>query len=186
MTTNILTSIHGNRIGLDANDNLVMRSKADGRDYVVLKNPTSDATSPIVHLTGSAITLTAAAHAGKTLVVDDATAQTLTLPAATGTGNRYNFILGATKTGSQIVKVANGTDAFNGFSQAISDDGTGGPVKGFIASAGSDDTITLNGTTTGGYVGDEISVQDIGAGVFHVKVEGKATGTEATPFSATV
>jgi hypothetical protein len=59
-------------------------------------------------------------------------------------------------------------------------------VKGFIASAGSDDTITWNGTTTGGYVGDMIEIEDIASGLFQVKVLGKATGTEATPFSAAV
>ena len=84
-----------------------------------------------------------------------------------------------------VVKVANTTDAFNGFSIIISDD-AGGPAKGFIASAGSDDTITMDGSTTGGYVGDVIEVEDIASGLFQVYVLGKASGTEATPFSATV
>lgn len=185
MTANIQVELHGSRIGLDASNNLVLQGP-DGKTYIALKAPTSDVSSPIVHLTGSALTLTAAAHAGKQLIIDDATAQTLTLPAATGTGNNYSFILGATKTGSQIIKVANSSDAFQGFSMAISDDGTGGPVKGFTAVAGTDDTITLNDTTTGGFIGDVVSVRDIGLNKFQVDVRGKATGTEATPFSATV
>jgi hypothetical protein len=101
-------------------------------------------------------------------------------------GAKYRFVVKTTVTSNgYIIKVANTTDAFFGFSNIISDD-AGGPAKGFIASAASDDTITLNGTTSGGYAGDEVEVEDIAAGVFRVWVMGKATGTEATPFSATV
>jgi hypothetical protein len=125
-------------------------------------------------------------HNNKTVTVSAAAGLTLTLPKSTGSGWRARIVLLTTVTSNNvIVKVANTTDAFNGFSNIISDD-AGGPAKGFIASAGSDDTITLNGTTTGGYVGDIIEVEDVAAGLFQVKVMGKATGTEATPFSATV
>ena len=106
-------------------------------------------------------------------------------PAATGSGWRARFVLGATVTSnSTVIKVANSTDAFVGFSQVVSDNAAA--VLGYIASAGTDDTVTLNGTTTGGYIGDIIEVEDIAAGTFLVQIAGKATGTEATPFSATV
>lgn len=183
MTAAIQVSLHGSRIGLDASNNLVLQGP-DGKLYIAVKAPTSDASSPLVHLTGATVTITAALHAGKTLIIDDATAQAVTLPAASGTGNVYNFILGATKTGNQTIKVANSSDAFQGFSMIVSDDPA--TVKGFIAAAASDDTVTLNGTTTGGYVGDTVTLRDIGLNKFQVDVRGKATGTEATPFSATV
>lgn len=184
MTTPILVSLHGKKIGLDVNNNLVLEGP-DGKPYMALKAPISDVSTKLVPLTGSAITLTAALHANKVLPISDATAQTLTLPAATGSGDIYTFILMATKTGSQIIKVANSTDVMQGHAMQVSDDGTGGPVKGWICAA-SDDTITLNGTTLGGYLGDKITIQDIAAGKFQVGITGKDTGTEATPFSATV
>jgi hypothetical protein len=54
------------------------------------------------------------------------------------------------------------------------------------ATAASSDTITLNGTTTGGIIGDHIEIIDMIAGTFGVSVFTAATGSEATPFSATV
>jgi hypothetical protein len=58
-------------------------------------------------------------------------------------------------------------------------------VLGYRTAADSD-TITLNGTTTGGLKGDIIRIVDVAANLFSVTVMSAATGTEATPFSATV
>lgn len=123
---------------------------------------------------------------GQYVVIDAAAGLTCTLPTATGSGNVYRFFIKTTVTSNNVViQVNNSTDAFAGFNNVISDD-AGGPAKGFIASAGSDDTITLNGTTKGGYAGDFIEIVDIASGLFAVQIYGKATGTEATPFSAAV
>src|SRR5437868_15459717 len=82
----------------------------------------------------AALTLTGEQHDGRTLVLDNAAGATITLPAAKGTGNRFRFIVKTTVTSNgYIVKVANTTDAFIGFSNVVSDD-AGGPSKGFIAS----------------------------------------------------
>ena len=125
-------------------------------------------------------------NSGQTIIIDAAAGLTCTLPTATGSGNVYRFLLKTTVTSNNVVvQVNNSTDAFVGFNNVISDD-AGGPAKGFIASAASDDTITLNGTTKGGYAGDFIEVLDIASGLFSVQIYGKATGTEATPFSAAV
>ena len=52
--------------------------------------------------------------------------------------------------------------------------------------AATSDTITMNGTTTGGILGAQVEIQDVASGVFSVVVRSAATGTEATPFSAAV
>ena len=146
----------------------------------------AEANNGLVTNTTATLTVTAALHAGKVVVLNRAAGIAVTLPAAAGTGNVYRFINQTTiSSNSTTIKVANASDAFIGFSNVISDD-AGGPAKGFIASAGTDDTITLNGTTTGGYAGDYVEIRDIATNVFSVQVYGKATGTEATPFSATV
>lgn len=125
-------------------------------------------------------------HNGKTVTFSAAAGLAITLPTATGSGWRVKLVnLTTITSNTTTIKVNNTTDAINGFSNIISDD-AGGPAKGFIAAAGSDDTITFNGTTTGGYVGDIVEIEDVASGLFQVKVMGKATGTEATPFSATV
>ena len=62
----------------------------------------------------------------------------------------------------------------------------GNTVVGFEAD-GTDDTITLDGTTTGGAaIGDYIELMDIAANQYVVRGNLTATGTEATPFSASV
>jgi len=51
----------------------------------------------------------------------------------------------------------------------------------------SDDTVTLNGTTTGGVdIGDWIEFEDITATAWAVRGFITQSGTEATPFSDTV
>lgn len=140
----------------------------------------------IVNATASTLAVTSAIHAGKTVTLNRAAGIAVTLPAASGSGDKYRFVVGTTVTSnSTTIKVANSSDAVQGFSMVVSDD-AGGPVKGFIASAGTDDTVTFNGTTTGGYIGDVAEFEDVAANVWEVTVRGKATGTEATPFSATV
>lgn len=134
---------------------------------------------------GSALTVTAALHAGRIVQLDTAAGTTCTLPAATGTGNIYTFATTLLATSnSHIVKVANATDVMTGALMTVDNaDGTC-TVFGTVAAS---DTITLNRTTTGSVkIGERFHVQDIKTGYFSVWGFVIATGTEATPFSATV
>jgi hypothetical protein len=138
-----------------------------------------------VDVTTSTLTATVASHAGRVVTLSRAAGVAVTLPAASGSGAKFQFLVKTTvTTPSTTIKVANSSDAFIGFSNIVSDDPAA--CKGFIAAALSDDTVTLNGTTTGGYAGDLVTLEDVAANVWAVRVFGKATGTEATPFSATV
>jgi hypothetical protein len=133
---------------------------------------------------GATLTCTADTHAGRTIVISAVAGCAVTLPAATGTGSVYRFIIGATITSnSTTIKVANTTDVMSGRAFVISDGAAA--VLGYATGATSD-TITLNGTTLGGLIGDHIEIIDAIAGTFAVRVFTAATGTEATPFSATV
>jgi len=137
-----------------------------------------------VSATGATLTCTKDAHAGRTIVISAVAGCAVTLPAATGTGSVYRFIIGATITSnSTTIKVANSTDVMSGRAFVISDGAAA--VLGYATGATSD-TITLNGTTLGGLIGDHIEIIDAIAGTFAVRVFTAATGTEATPFSATV
>ena len=141
------------------------------------------ATTPVA-VTGATLTVTPDVHAGRTTVISAAAGCAVTLPAATGTGSVYRFIIGASITSNTTtIKVANATDVMTGRAFVISDNSAA--VLGY-ATASTDDTITLNGTTLGGLIGDHIEIIDIIAGKFGVRVFTAATGTEATPFSATV
>lgn len=170
----ILTSLHGERIGLSKNDDLVINGK------VAVPSPAGR----IVDLSASSLTATRDLHEGRTVILNRAAGSTVTLPAATGTGSKYRFVVVTTVTSNgYIIKVANATDVMAGRAFVCQDGGD--TVVGFEAGA-SDDTITLNGTTTGGLKGDVVEVEDVASGLYFVKVRTSATGTEATPFSATV
>lgn len=136
---------------------------------------------------GSALTLTAETHEGAIINLDTAAGSTVTLPAATGSGNVYKFRVSVLATSnSHIVKVANSSDAFEGFA-VIADTDTAGAGYMFMAVAGTSDTITLNRSTTGSVtIGEQIEVTDIATNRFQIKAFLSGTGTPVTPFSATV
>lgn len=138
-----------------------------------------------VGLAATTLTLTPVKHGGRIVVLNHTgAASTVTLPAATGTGNRYTFIVGAVNTSNHVVQVANATDVFEGMAYIAQD--AANTVVAFESGA-SDDTITLNGTTTGGAaIGDRIEIIDYASGKFHIMAWLTGTGTEATPFSAAV
>ena len=136
----------------------------------------------IVTVTAATVTITADGYVGSRVIFNRAAGVVATLPAATGTGNKYEFIGLVDASGSQIVKVANATDVMMGWS-ALGNDAAG---SSNFYTADSSDTITLNGTTTGGFKGWRVVCDDIAAGFWAVTVASEANGTEATPFSATV
>ena len=122
--------------------------------------------------------------AGTTIVVSAAAGLTLTLPAATGTGDFYRVYVQTTVTSnSVIVQVANGTDVMAGSARIAQDAGDTSVV---FETAAASDTITMNGSTTGGIRGDFIELRDMQAGFWSVNMVASGTGTEVTPFSAAV
>lgn len=137
----------------------------------------------IVSATTATLTATAAAHSGRTVLLDRAAGQAVTLPAATGTGNSYKFFVLTTITSnSTIIKVV-GNDVMAGLAIVAND---GGDTASIFETVATSDTITFDGSTTGGIRGATVELQDVAADLWSVRVVGAATGTEATPFSATV
>ena len=133
-----------------------------------------------------AVTITE--HAGRTLLLGEVggnAALTLTLPAATGTGAVYKFIVSVTNTSNYKIQVADATDTIDGIMMYLDEDGTA--VSAFPTVAASD-TITLNGTTQGGIIGDYLELIDIATNQYHVRgvMRVPAGANPATPFSAAV
>lgn len=134
---------------------------------------------------GSTLTLTRSAHLGKTILLDTASGSVVTLPAATGTGDTYRFAVTTTvSSNNHVVKVANSTDTMIGGLWPV----TGAVAAGVVGdlAGGSDDTITMNGTTTGGILGTNFTCTDIASGLWLVQGLYVGSGTLATIFSATV
>lgn len=132
--------------------------------------------------------ITEALHEGKTCLLADVggdTAVALTLPAATGSGGRYRFVVNVVNTSGYAIKAAVGTDVFAG--AIIGNDGGGVTTTLRWQAAATDDTLTLNGTTTGGVTkGDWVEFEDIATDCWAVRGVINQSGNEATPFSDTV
>ena len=150
----------------------------------------------------SSTSLTVATHAGRIVHNDAAGAVTYTLPAVNATadsgiagpgpsldnlsnvGATFTIISSITKTGSLIVQVANSTDVMTGMATMVDTDTTDN-MEGFMTVAASD-TITLNGTTTGGVTYAKIVCTVLASGTWSVSVHTGCTGSPATCFSAAV
>ena len=131
---------------------------------------------------GAARTLTTGDHCA-TVKLDTAAGSVVTLPAATGSGTRFKFIVSLlATTGSHVVKVANSSDTIQGILDFV---GTTGRAA-FAANA-SADTITLNRTTTGSVnKGESFDLQDFALNVWQVSGLLTATGSPLTPFTSGV
>lgn len=147
-------------------------------------NRAADVSGRIVSVAVSTA-ITEALHEGKTVVLSGAgSARTMTLPAATGGGARYRFIVGEVNTSNYLFKSVVGTDLFEGALLMVCD--AGDTIEAFESGA-TDDTITLNGTTTGGAaIGDWIEFEDFSATGWAVHGRLTGTGDEVTPFSDSV
>ena len=149
----------------------------------------------------SSVSLTVATHAGRIVHNDAAGAVTYTLPAVNATadsgvggpgpdlnnlnnvGATFTIINSITKTGDLVVQVANSTDVMSGGAFFI--DHSSDNVVGFETVAASD-TITLNGSTTGGVTYAKIICTVLASGLWSVSVHTGCTGSPATCFSAAV
>jgi hypothetical protein len=137
-----------------------------------------------VQTTATALSLTKVLHANRIVNVASTAPIAITLPQATGTGDTYRIVISVAATATQhTIKVANATDVMQGYVHCLTTSSDN--VIGYATSASSD-TITLNGTTTGGLAGSQWEIVDIKTGFFQVIGFDSPTGSTATPFSASV
>lgn len=142
---------------------------------------------PYVPSGGHAVTLTASAtlddtHHRRTILLSAAAGLTVTLPASSGSGIIFEiFVLTTVTSNNLIIQVANSTDILAGVLHLTTDiAGTSMPTST------TSDTITMNGSTTGGLRGSWVKVKDVSSGFWSLEGGLICTGTEATPFSAAV
>lgn len=129
------------------------------------------------------LAVTAALHAGKTILLSASGGFTSSLPAATGTGSLYRFVVGTVSTTGYLIATVPTTDIFKGQIIAASTAETPDLAQPWVTSTNSN-LITLNGTTSGGVsVGDYVEVRDIAAGVWQLIGFVTASGSEITPLS---
>lgn len=123
------------------------------------------------------LTLSPETHGGRTVLYKDADGA-ITLPTATGSGVQHHVVIGIAATAMTITA----TGEFAGGVNGVDDDADAAYAW---KAEDNDNTISLNGTSTGGKLYDWFRFTDIASGIW--LVEGFITqsgGAEATPFSA--
>lgn len=137
-----------------------------------------------VSTTATTLSVTQTQHAGRVVSIASTAPIVVTLPAATGTGDTYTFYMHVAATGTEsTIKVANASDIMKGVIWAATT--TSDNAEAFITTATSD-SIEMNGTTKGGVIGDMYILRDVATNRWSVQGFTAPTGTEATPFDATV
>lgn len=138
------------------------------------------ATQPITKT--ASFTLDRSNDAGNVINLSALAGLTVTLPASSGKGDIYElFVLTTVTSNNYIIQVANATDILAGAVHLTTDiGGTSMPTST------TSDTITMNGSTTGGLRGTWLRFKDVSAGFWALEGGVICTGTEATVFSAAV
>jgi hypothetical protein len=130
--------------------------------------------------TGGNTTITPLLHAGRTMLLSNAGGFTVSLPAATGTGNTYSFFTAITITSNNYLidaKPGGTSNVMSGIAVMS------GSTSLIVATAANTNLITMNGSTTGGVIGDLIKLIDVALNQWSLESTFNSTGTAATPFS---
>lgn len=164
---------------------LAQAQDLDGLDATPTEiNRVADVSARLV-AAGGTLAVTAALHDGKVICLDTLAGSACTLPAATGTGAKFTFIVTVNPTSNAHTIACAGTDEFAGVIFQIDAD-TSDATQAYAAQAADNyDTITLEAAQTkGGDVGDWIEVVDILSGVWALRGHVIGTGSVASMFSA--
>jgi hypothetical protein len=132
------------------------------------------------------VTVTTATYAlptdvtGTVVYLARSAGSTVTLPDDPATGTTVDFVVSTdSTTGSYIVETSGG-----GFLMGYANVSKSGSTTIFSPNAlGSDTTVTMNGTTTGGLVGTDFSMTYVGSDQWNVRGNFWGSGALATPFS---
>jgi len=177
-TTDVDFASHDGTNGLKLGGTLVTATAAE-------INRACDSSAKVVTTTSTALSLTVTQHANRIVLIntDSTVANTFTLPAATGSGEKFELVNNIAQTQGTVVIAANGTDVMSGICIAL-DSTAAADAMCFLTSATSD-KVTFNLTTTGGLGQDTVEAWDVAANTWRVKVIINGSGSLATPFSET-
>ena len=140
--------------------------------------------SPITPVAaGAALTLTAAKGC-LTVLLNTAAGSVVTLPAATGSGLTYKFVVSTTTTsGAHKILAASSSDFINGL--AVGENAN--TCKAFASAAATNHSIQMpfsGSQPSGGFIGDWFEITDIAANLWQANGLYQAGTTPTTPFSS--
>lgn len=125
-----------------------------------------------------------AVTAGNLTLLNQAAGSTVTLPAATGTGNIYKFLISvATTSAAEKILTSPTTDAIIG--TAIGENA--GTAKVFVGNASTFHSIQMpfsGSQPSGGFIGDSVVCTDVATATWACNILYQAGTTPTTPYSA--
>jgi len=138
--------------------------------------------TPPVNVTAATVTITAASHGNRVITLNRAAGIAVTLPNAVGSGFWYWFFIGTTITSNSTTITRGVTaDVMSGVCYQAKAATNLTPVL----TASNTNTITMDGSTKCGILGDNIFLMDVGLNQWMLEMLAAASGTLATPFTNT-
>lgn len=135
-------------------------------------------------ITTGALTVTSALHNGRTVLLNLAGGSTVQLPAATGSGQKYKFVVGiALTSGSWVISAVVATDVMAGVIFTNDSGGSAAATADAYPTAATSNTVTMALVTGGGSIGDYIEFEDILAATWAVRGFFGIAADPLTPFS---
>lgn len=137
----------------------------------------------VVSTTATTYTLSATVNGNKLLIINTNSSSgcAVTLPAATGTGIKYEILNGIAQTQGSITVVRAGSDVIAGRALSMDSSAVATHQNVFVTLTAT--TITWNRSTQGGIGHDHITLWDGASGTWRVLMESQTSGDDATPFS---
>lgn len=166
--------------------NTLHSSGVTNADLVKLHGLTPTAAQINTVATPGAVTLAAGALSaaanglGKINIHSAAAGVAMTLPLATGSGVSFKIIIQTLVATSPLTFTCAGSDKLVG---SIFQSKSAADVIVYAANGTSNTAVSLNGSTTGGAVGDNLEFFDVASGIWFVKGWTLASGTVASPIS---
>lgn len=168
-------------------DTIVEKTGANGvnidglniKDNIITKRKESILSGTSLNNSGVSLTTS---QSGSIILLDKADGLTITLP-ADSVGLTYKFVTTVDLTSSNyIIQGYNSSDIFKGGVLSV-DDTTPEVATMFKPNGTSHYICTMNGTTTGGEIGTELTFTCVATNTWLVTGTVAANGTLATPFS---
>jgi hypothetical protein len=166
--------------GLNTNKNVVLGGNLTVSGVTTLAGVVQSTITPVA--SGGATKTILAAQSGDVFLLDQAAGVTYTLPTPTA-GLNFTFICTvAVTSNNDIIQTANTGTQFimGGVNLVVSNSATS---KAFFANGTSNSTLTMNGTTSGGIIGTQITYIALSTTVWYINGDVGASGTLVTPIS---
>lgn len=142
----------------------------------------ADVSARIVAVTAATLAVDLATHEGKIVTLSLAAGTNVTLPAATGGGAVYTFVIVTDSTSTDTYSFAvTGNDTI--FGHAFGVDGDGEPGNAWTAAGATSAAFGGTNNASGGKKGDKIQFTDIAADTWLCEAWITQGGTEVTPFA---